>query len=341
MKLVLSSACAAATAAALSTLEGAAAQTAEQFYKEKPVKVMVGHSPGGSYDFYARLAAEMLRKHLPGGHPIIVENKPGGGGLVAVTQFYSHGMRDGTQLAVFPETIAHSQVLEPQTAKWKVQDMTFIGSFSPVNALAIRRKDAPAKTPDEMRVKESNVGCTGVASQSYHNPAMLKVLGGFKFKMICGYPGSAEYLLALEKGEVDLVTNAWNALKVTHLKAIQAGDLVPVFQAGTKRNRELAQVPLMQELVADPEAIRAITFTSAGAAIGRALVAPPGVPVDRIAYLRDLFDKMVRDPEMIALARSRGLDLDPAPGVELQKVADEVIKAPKELIDKVARAIGG
>lgn len=331
----------AALAAMTALAPYATAQTAEQFFKEKPVKVMVGHSPGGSYDFYARLAADMLKKHLPGGHPVIVENKPGGGGLVAVTQFYSHAPRDGTMLAVFPETIAHTQVLEPQTAKWKVEEMRFIGSFSPVNALALRRKDAPAKTPEEMRRIESNVGCSGVASQSYHNPAMLKVLGGYKFKMVCGYPGSAEYLLALEKGEVDLVTNAWNALKVTHLKQIESGAVVPVFQAGTKRNRELASVPLMQELVDDAEAKRAITFASAGAAIGRALIAPPGVPADRIAYLRDLFDKMVRDPDMIAMAKSRGLDLDPTPGAELDKVTDEVLKAPKDVVEKVLKAIAG
>ena len=329
-------------AAALALLPCAAfAQTPAEFYTNRTVKVMVGHGPGGSYDFYARLAADMLKKHLPPGNTVIVENKPGGGGVVAMAFFYAQGARDGTMLAVFPETSAHTQVLDPSTGRWKVEQMAYIGSFAPSNSVIVRRRDAPVKTPAEMLTTTATVGCSGVTSQSYQYPAMLKVLAGYKFRMVCGYPGSAEYLLALEKGEVDLVSNAWNALRVTHAKIIEQGDLVPLIQAGLKRNRELSNVPLMQDLVTEPQAQAAITFASAGAAIGRALIAPPGLPADRVAYLRGVFDRMVADPEMIEMAKRRGLELDPTPGVDVQKIADDIIKAPKELIERAAKAMAG
>ena len=319
----------------------AAAQTPEQFYAGRTVKIMVGHGPGGSYDFYARLAADMLKKHLAPGAHVIVENKPGGGGVVATGHFYAQGSRDGTMLAVFPETSAHTQILDPATGRWKMEQMAYIGSFAPSNSVLVRRRDSPARTIADMRTTTATVGCSGVTSQSFQYPAMLKVLAGFKFRMVCGYPGSAEYLLALEKGEVDLVSNSWNALRITHLKQVQSGEMPAIVQFGLKRNRELPDVPLMQDLVTDAQARAAIVFASAGAAIGRALLAPPGVSPERIAYLRAMFDKMVADPELIEMARKRGLELDPTSGIEVQKIVEEIIRSPKELIERAAKAMAG
>ena len=325
---------------ALSLTVPAAAQTSDTYFKDKTVKVMVGHPPGGSFDFYARLAADMLKKHLPGVASVVVENKPGGGGLLATSQFYAQGARDGTQLAVFPETLANVEVLDPGTAKWKTAEMSYIGSFAPVNNAFVRKGDAPFKTPDDLRaLKNVNVGCSGVASQSYQFPAMLAALDGFSFKMICGYPGAAQFILALEKGEVDLVSNAWNTWRVTHKTQLGKGEFVPFIQVGVKRHAELPDVPLMQEVVRDPAAKRAVEFVSAGAAIGRSLIAPPGLPSERVAYLRGVFDKMVRDPEMIELAAKRNLELLPTPGADLQEIAAKVLAAPKEIVDKAAAAM--
>ena len=319
----------------------ALAQSPEEFFKGKTVKVMVGHPPGGSYDFYARLAADMLRVHLPQAGAVIVENKPGGGGLVATSYIYSQAPRDGTVLAVLPETIGNTQLMEPEVGKWKVEDMRYIGSFSSVNTAFVRRKDSPSKTPEDMKRQETIVGCTGTTAQSYQYPALLKVLGGYKYKMICGYPGANEYSIALERGEIDLVSSAWNSWRVTHKRQLDNGDLVAVIQTGLKRNRELQNVPLMQELVEDPMAKRVIEFASAGAMIGRALVAPPNIPADRIDYLRATFDKMVADPAMIEMANKRALELDPTPGKVVQGYSDAIVKTPPDVVEKAAVAFKG
>ncbi len=319
----------------------AQAQSPADFYRDKTVRVLVGHPPGGSYDFYARLAADMLRVYLPQAKAVIVENKPGGGGLLATSYLYAQAPRDGTVLAVLPETIGNTQVLEPDVGKWKVQDMRYIGSFAPVNTAFVRRKDSPSKTPEDMKQKETIVGCTGTTAQSYQYPALLKVLGGFKFKMICGYPGANEYSVALERGEIDLVSSAWNSWRVTHSRQLGNGDLVAVIQTGLKRNHELPDVPLMQELVDDAMAKKVIEFSSAGAMIGRALLAPPGIPEDRIAYLRELFDKMVADPAMIEMATKRNLELDPTSGTIVQGYSDEIVKTPPDVVEKAAVAFKG
>jgi tripartite-type tricarboxylate transporter receptor subunit TctC len=103
----------------------------------------------------------------------------------------------------------------------------------------------------------------------------------------------------------------------------------------------LANVPLMQELVDDAMSKKVIEFSSAGAMIGRALLAPPDVPEDRIAYLRDLFDKMVADPAMIEMATKRGLELDPTPGTVVQGYSDAIVKTPPDVVEKAAVAFKG
>jgi tripartite-type tricarboxylate transporter receptor subunit TctC len=217
--------------------------------------------------------------------------------------------------------------------------MTYIGSFSPVNTAYVVRKGAPAKTIDEMRKKTNIVGCTGVNSQSYQLPAMLKNMAGFKYNLVCGYPGGTDALLALQRGEVDLVSSAWNSLRATHKPAIDSGDLIPVIQGGLKRTPELKDVPLMQELVEDPKTKKVIEFASAGAAIGRALLAPPGVPAERIKVLRDAFDKMVKDPEFLASAEKRGLEIDPAPGADVQKYSLGILNTPPDLVEAATAAM--
>jgi tripartite-type tricarboxylate transporter receptor subunit TctC len=317
----------------------AAAQSVEQFYKGSTLTILLGQPPGGSYDLYARLAADYMRKFIPGNPTIVVQYKPGGGGAVAVAYFYAQAPKNGSMLGLFSETIPQTQLLEPAVGKWKMQDMTYIGSFSTVNAAFVRRKNAPAKTVEEMRHIAMNVGCSGRTSQSYQSPALLKNLAGFKFNIICGYPGSAEYVLALEKGEVDMVSSAWNQWTSAHMQKIESGEFVPVIQSGLKRHKDLPNIPLMQELVTDPKLKQVFEFASAGAAIGRALLAPPNVSQDRIDALRAAFDKTVKDPAFLADAKKRGAEIDPTSGAEVQKASLAIIAAPKDVVAIAAKGM--
>lgn len=317
----------------------AQAQAPADFWKGGTVRIMLGHPPGGSYDFYARLAAEYMKAHIPGQPNIIVENRPGGGGVVATAFFYAQAPRDGSTIALFPETIAHTQLLEPAVGKWKVQEMHYIGSFAPVNTAFVFRKGAPATQAKDLVNVKTVGGCTGKNSQSYQYPAMLKELAGFKFDIVCGYKGSADSVLALERGEVDFVSSAWNSWRATHKDTIARGDMIVAIQAGLRRNAEMKDAPLMQELVSDPQAKKVIEFASAGAAIGRALIAPPAVPQDRLAALRAAFDKMAADPVFRAEAERRNLEIDPTPGVELQKIAADILNAPQTIIERASKAM--
>jgi tripartite-type tricarboxylate transporter receptor subunit TctC len=312
----------------------AAAQSPADFYKGKTVTIMLGHPPGGSYHMYATLAANHLKKHIPGNPNVILEHRPGGGGVRAARHFYTQAPRDGSVVALFPETLAHTEILQPEVGQWKTLEMSYVGNFAGVGAVMMRRANAPAKTIDEMRKITSSVGCTGKTSQAYQTAALMKNLGGFQFKIICGYPGSAEYVLALTRGEVDMVSSAWLQWRTSHTDEIAKGSLVPVIQTGLRRNRELPNLPLMQEVVEDETAKRVIEFVSAGTSFGRALIAPPAIPADRLATLRAAFDSLVKDPAFLADAERAKAQIDPTSGEELQRDLVALFKAPKDIVEK-------
>lgn len=315
-----------------------AAQDQAAFYKGKTIRIMSGFPTGGSYDLYARFAAEILKKGIPGLENVIVENKPGGGGLIATAFFYNKSAKDGTALGVLPDTIANFQLLDPKKAQWDVRKLRYIGSMTPINSLILRRADTEPKTVEELRAKETIVAASGKSAQSYQFPAAAKALAGFKFKIVAGYRGARGIKLAMERKEAQVGGLGWTAWRVSHRDRIAKGEYVPIFQIGLKRDAELPNVPLLQELVTDADNKKAIEFISGGTAIGRALSAPPGVPEARIAYLREVFDKTVQDPEIKALATKRGLVLNPVPGKEIQAISDEIVKSPKEVVAKAAEA---
>jgi tripartite-type tricarboxylate transporter receptor subunit TctC len=316
-----------------------AAQTPEQFYKGRNVTIMLGHPPGGSYHMYATLAANHLKRHIPGNPNVIIEHRPGGGGVRAARHFYTNTPKDGSVIALFPETMAHTEILQPEVGQWKMLEMTYIGNFSGVGAVMMRREHAPAKTLAEMRKTMSSVGCTGKTSQAYQTAAMMKNLGGFQFKIICGYPGSADYVLALIRGELDMVSSAWLQWRTSHTDEIKKGTMVPVIQTGLRRNRELPDLPLLQEVVEDEISKRVIEFLSAATQFGRALLAPPGVPADRIAVLRGAFDTLVKDPAFLKDAERAKAQIDPTSGADLQADLIALFKAPKDIVDRANRAM--
>jgi len=308
-----------------------AQNSVEVFYRGKTVTILIGHPAGGSYDMYARLAAAHIGKYIPGRPQVLVQSRPGGSGAGAVQFLYAYGPKDGTLLGIFPETIGLTQLTQPEIGKWKMQDLAYVGSFANVNSVFMMRKDSPAKTIEELRHIETKVGCNSRLGQAYVNPAVLKAYGGFKFRIVCGYPGSMEFPMVLARGEVDLISGSWNAWR--RRPDVMDGTLKPVIQSGLVRHRELRDIPLMQELLDDPKQQRVVEFLSSGSAVGRALLVHGGVPHDRIAALRDAFDRVVKDPEFIIQADRAGAELDPAPGLAIQKISDAIVTTPKEVVD--------
>ena len=233
-------------------------------------------------------------------------------------------------MALLPDSIAHMQLLQPEIGRWKVQEMTYLGSFTNVNGALVIRRNASAKSIDEMRKVQSILGCTGKLSNAYMAPTLLNTFGGFKFKIVCGYPGSSEIVLAMERGELDGYMGTWNQWSLR--PEIKAGGFTPVAQFGMRRHQEIPDVPLLQELFAEPKHKQLMDFVSSDAAIGRALLVPSAVPADRMAALRTAFDQVVKDSAFIEDAAKRGAELDPTPGPEIQRISEAIVDTPQDII---------
>ncbi len=335
-RLILSSALVAGMALSAARVN---AETVEGFYKGREVTILIGHPPGGSYDLYAQLAAPYLHKYIPGNPTVIVQSMPGGAASRAAAYLYAKGPKDGSMIALFPETIAYVQLMDPVQGKWDVTKMSYIGSFAPVNTAFMVLKTSHIKSAQDLKAGKINVGCSGRTSQSFQYPAALKAVAKLPFNIICGYDGSSAYTLALMRGEVDLVSKAWNAWRAEDKDNIDNGTLIPILQGGLKRTPELPNVPLMQEITDDPTAKHVLEFVSSGAAIGRALLAPQGVPADRLAALREAFDKMVADPAFLADAAKRSAYIEPVRGSDVQEASDAIIHTPKDIVDLAAKAM--
>jgi tripartite-type tricarboxylate transporter receptor subunit TctC len=298
------------------------------FYSGRTIAITIAYPPGGSYDIYSRLTAAHMGKYIPGHPNFIVQNKPGGIGVLR--SFYEAAPKDGSMIGIFPETIAIVQLTQPEIGKWKVQELNYIGSFANVNAVMMVRKGAPATTVEQLKTTSINVGCNTPLGVSYINPAIMKKYGGLALKIICGYPGTASLPIALARGEIDMVSGAWTGWK--NRAEVTSGEVKPIIQSGLGRHKDLATVPLMQEVISDPTGKKVAEFMSAGSAIGRALIAPGGIPAERVAALRSAFDRVVKDPDFLRQAAEMDVEIDPKSGLETQGISDAILAASPDVI---------
>jgi tripartite-type tricarboxylate transporter receptor subunit TctC len=308
-------------------------------YEGQNLTILLGHPPGGSYDLYAQLAASHMSQYIPGEPNIIVQHMPGGGGSKAAAYFFNNVEADGLTIALLPDTLAHIQLLDPQRGQWDAAEIRYLGRFAPANAAFGIRGDAPAQTVEEMRETETIVGCTGRSARSAQMPAMLKNVAGLKMRLICGYKGSSAATLATLRGEVDMVSKNWASFKASDADALESGDLKIVLQAGVERDPDLPEVPLIQEIVDDPDAKAILTFVGAGAPIGRSLMALPGTPDDVVAALRAAFQEMVADEAFLADAEKRAAIINPASGETVSAANEAIFETPPEVIEAALAAM--
>lgn len=323
---------AAAISTGLAIGAGAAqADAIEDIYKGQTVTILIGHPPGGSYDLYAQLAAAHLGAFIPGQPTVIVQHMPGGGGRKGASFFINNTEADGLTMAILPDTLGHTELLEPSTASWKSAEFRYIGRFAPANAAFVVRKDSPATTIEAMKETEVVVACTGKGSRSGQQPTAMANLAGLKLRVICGYAGSEPAMLATLRGETDMTSENWASL-ASDTSNIDNGDLIVVAQAGLVRDPGIPDVPLLAELTDDPEAQKVLRFISAGAPVGRAIMMHPGTSEDVIAALRTAFQAMLADPAFIEDAAKRQAIIDPETGEYVEGVMQEIMSASPEMI---------
>ena len=312
----------------------AAAQSAEPFFKGKTINVYIGFAPGGTYDYYSRLFARFIGKHIPGNPSVVAQNMPGAGSFLAANYLYSVAPKDGTALGMITQAAAIEEALASPGVKYRSAEFNWIGRMSAVVELHFTWKTSQAKTLDDATRFEIPLAGTGPGSPSEGYPRLLNALAGTRFKVISGYPGSTQGMVAMERGEVDGALTSWNTLNRTRADWLRNHDVNLLVQYVPQRHRDIPDVPTAIEAAKTPEGRAIMAFFISGAQVGRSIVAPPGVPAERVKILRTAFEEMLGDADLLAEIRKSGLEFVPGSGEEVQKTILETANAPRDVIEK-------
>ena len=313
----------------------AAAQTPEQFYKGKLLDLEIGYPTGGSNDAYGRLLANHLGRHIPGAPAIVPRNTPGAGSFLAVNRVYANLPKDGTVIALGAPTLALDERLGSQGARFKTAELNFIGRVDSLINIVMMWKASKVKSIADAQMNVSTLSGTGAGSTVSIYPTVLNNVIGTKFKLVMGYRGSNEAMLAMERGEVEGHSTAWAAVKVAKPAWLRDKTVNIIVQFALKRHPELPDIPTAVELARNDEERAVLSAIMNASEVGTAFFTTPGIPPERLAVLRRAFDDTMKDPDFLAEAQRLRLGVSPLPGEELQKLVAQVSNLSPALLERV------
>lgn len=307
----------------------------KDYFKGKTVRLVVGTPPGGGYDTYGRLVARHLGEYLPGHPTVIVVNMAGASGMNAVTWLYTQAPKDGTVIATFNKSMPFYQALGQLGARFKTEELTWIGSLSQDPDVVSVWHATGVKTIDDAKTRQLVMGANSGGTMTLY-PALLNATVGTRFKIVTGYPGSAAVYLAVEKGEVDGAgSSPWTSWKVNRPNWVRDQLIVPLVQVGLKRDPDLAGVPLLLDLAKNEEQRTMFRFVSAPASMERPFAGPPGMAPELVAIYRRAFIEMMASPRLREEALRLHLDLDPQPGDMVATIVSDIVTTTPAIVAKV------
>ena len=312
----------------------------ETFYKGKQITLYIGLAPGAAYDVDARLVAKHMSKYIPGNPSIIPKQMTGAGSLLAVAFAYNAAPQDGTVLLAPHQSVPLQQALGDPEVRADLSKFYWLGTPTQFNNVLITWHTSGIASIDDARKQEVVLGSTGKANTGSQYAVALNAIAGTKFKIVIGYRGGADVDLAMEREEVAGRGSAsWDAMKMRSgwLENKMINVLV---QIGPKKTKDLPEVPLLVDYAANEQDRAALRLLSLPIALGDPLLTTPGVPLDRVEALRKAFDLTMKDPDLWADAAAAKREIDPVPGVEQQRTVDEMIRTPKEVVDRLTAILG-
>jgi tripartite-type tricarboxylate transporter receptor subunit TctC len=304
---------------------------AAEFYRGRTITLLVGSGEGGGFDLSARLTAQFLNRFIPGHPAIVVQNMPGASGLRAAEYMYNVAPRDGTAIAITQPSVVQHKVLY-KSARFDPRDYTWIGRLGAFVTFGVVWHTAPVQTIEQAKQKEVILGAVGPSGPGAMLPAALNQLAGTKITIVKGYKSAADMGLAIERGEVQgsgsssyefINSKGWLDKKLARM----------LFTIGFERSDKAPYSPTVIELAPDERGKNIMRLAASASEIGRSVLAPPGVPPERAAPLRQAFEQMVKDPEFIAESARRGLDVEPISADAVAKIVADDMTMPADVVE--------
>lgn len=333
---------------ALAVLTGAytrsaLAQDAAAFYRGRQITILVASTPGGGYDNYARLLARHMGKHIPGAPAFAISNMSGAGGNLAAGHLFAMPVKDATAMAlVLPGTITAGLYVDKDKLRHDPAKFVFLGSANSEVDMCWSRADAAVKTFADLRTHELVVGASADGGATREQPAMLNALLNTKFRIVAGYPGTREMLMAVEKGEVSGVCGlSLSAMVLQQPHWIESGFIRMLSQNNIQGSPQAnaRNVPKSIDFAPDAETRAVMQLVYAQQTFGRPFVMAPGNPLDRVEVLRKAFMQAMQDPELIADATRLKLEINPVSGEDLRTLAQQIYATPPNIVRRATEAL--
>lgn len=309
-------------------------------FRGKTIKLNIATSAGGAYGAYALVFAQHFGRHVPGEPAVVPEYRPGAGGVVAANHLFNAAPKDGTAMGIPLAPIVLAQYTGAKV-QYDASKFLWIGQMADITRLFAVWVTSPIKSFKDLLTRESIAGTTGRGSETYMNPALMNHVFGTRIKIVSGYKGSNDLMLALERGEISAVSGTWANFAANHQQWLNERKVRFVVQIGLRKVKSYDEVPLLSELAANEDDRRLVEYMSlVTTAVGYSVIAPPGVPIEIVAALRAAFDATMKDPAFLAAAKKCCVDLNPAPHDAVAAAVTRAINSPKSLLDRFIKAIG-
>jgi len=328
-------------AATLLLSSPAVAQTSvESFYAGKQITLVVGADTGGGYDALGRLMSRHLGEHIPGKPGIIVQNQPAAGSLVAANNLYNTAPKDGSVIGFVQRGMMIAHLTNPAGVHFDIAKFNWLGSLATETAVSMAWATAPVQKTEDLFTKELIVGGeTGVDPET--TPRLYNALIGTKFKIVNGYNGTTEIALAMERGEVQGIGDwSWSSFKVQRPTWLPDHKVNLLLQGGLVRDPELPNLPNALDFVKGDTERKVMELFLAQKQAARPVLAPPGIPADRLAALRKAFMDMAADPAFTEDAAKARLSVNPTSGESITRVVELIAKTPKPISQRLTDILG-
>jgi tripartite-type tricarboxylate transporter receptor subunit TctC len=327
-------------AATLFAAVDARADAVADFYRGKTVTVIIALPPGGGYDLNARALARHMGRYLPGQPVMVTKNMPGAASIRAANYLYNVAPKDGTEFGIFTRTVPIDPLLGGQAGQFDALKFNWLGSTSNEVSTCVAWHTAPVKNIQDLLTRELIVSASGAGSPSVVYPRVLNAALGAKFKIVAGYGGSAEAVLAMERGEAQ-GNCAWGWVPMIATKGdwLRDGKLNVIVQTGMKSQPGREDVPVALDLAKTDDDRRLMELVFAPQTFARPFAAPPGVPKDRVAALRKAFADTTRDARFLADAEKEQLEIELVTGEEIQSILERLYRTPPAVIERARRAM--
>jgi tripartite-type tricarboxylate transporter receptor subunit TctC len=330
--------CVLIAASALVSATPAPAQ--DPFYKNNKLTLGASSGVGGSYDAYMRLLGRHLARHIPGNPSIVVQNVPAGGGMALANMIYNTAPKDGSFIGVLHGTTLQEELFGSTAARFEGRRFAWIGNMMSDVDTCVVSAASGVTSADDFFTREVVVGATGSGAQSFSFPTIYNEILGTRFKVIAGYPGTPERVLAMERGEIQgacgITTTSFGSILE---RPAREGKVKLVAQAGGRKDAAYPDIPNMLDFAKTEADIEAMRFVFAPLDLGRPIAAPPETPPERLAILRRAFDAAMKDPELLEEANKLKMKIDPADAGKTAAIVDHLFATPKAIVERIAAAL--